>query len=128
MPDVSVSTCGGDHGFRHHVPVIASRFRPAGQRLFWGRGRMFGDRIELTGWSPAGHYHRCIPLAEIGHLESSAHQEPAHLTLFLTTDEKLILYMKDAFLWRTLFENWLRYDTLPSARLIDDQKATALAG
>lgn len=119
----------GDGTHRHHVALIASRFHFAHRRVFAGRARLFGDRIELTGWRLTGRYRRCIALQDIALLESYAHEKKAHLTLFLESDEVLILYMKDAFLWRALFENWVRYDVLPSAKLIHDvDEAAAVAG
>lgn len=115
--------------YAHNVALIASRFHFPRRRVLFGKARLFGDRIELEGWQLGRRYRRCIPLAEIAHLESYAHEKNAHLTLFLDSDEVVILYMKDAFLWRTLFENWMEYDVLPSARLMQNvEAAAALAG
>ena len=124
------SHCELDHSpYLHHVPIITSRVRLPDRRLVRARAQLFGDRIEVSGWSLHGRYHRCISLGRIAHLESFAYHEHPHLTLFLDTDEVVILYMEDAFLWRSFFENWMRYDVLPSAKLVGEmEQAAALAG
>ena len=122
--------CGKEDGhFPHHVPLIVSRFRIPGRRFVRSRARLFGDRIELEGWTLRGRFYRCLRLASIAHLESHANADDPHLTLFLENEEVLHLYMDDAFKWRALFENWVRYDVLPSAKLVGGvDQAAALAG
>ena len=39
--------------------------------LFWARVHLYANRLELTGWSIRGRYHRSIPLVRIEEAESS---------------------------------------------------------
>lgn len=50
-------------------PLFSNRFRFPGQRFFYGRARLFADRVELRGWGLRGRFVRSIPLRAIERVE-----------------------------------------------------------
>lgn len=124
------AACGVEIGaYPNHIQLLASRFRYAHKRLFIGKARFFGDRIELVGWSASGHEFRCIPLARLVDMDYHPLQDDANLTLHLDDEEVIAIRVQEAHLWREAYENWLRYEVLPSAKLLGgSEQAAALAG
>lgn len=61
------------------VPLRSSSFTLKNRRLLWARARLYVDRLELTGWSLSGRYHRCIPLSSVDEIERAE----THLVLHL---------------------------------------------
>jgi hypothetical protein len=115
--------------FEHRVRLLSSRFRFADRRVLFGTARLYGDRIELASWNLHGRRQRRIPLDAIVHLDYHALSGGSNLSLYLETGEELHLQVEDAHVWREYFENWLRYNVLPSAKLLDDSdEAFTLSG
>lgn len=129
-PRPSVYSCGRKGRYAHRVPMLTTRFRYANQGVLSGKARFYGDRIELTGWFADGrHGHRCIRLDEIASMTYHPLQDDANLTLHLMGGGVLRLHVRQAHLWRERYENWVRYDVLPSAKLLSGMdEVIALAG
>ena len=110
--------------------MLTTRFRYANHSVFSGTARFFGDRSELTGWLADGHYgHRCIRLDEIASMTYHPLKDDANLTLHLMGGKVLRLNVQQAHLWRERYENWVRYDVLPSAKMLSSMdEVIALAG
>ena len=124
-----VDHCGaGPARYRHHVEVLANRFRYPNRSLLFGRARLFGDRIELSGWGLHGRHRQCIPLGLISTLDYHPLEDDANLTLYLATGDAVPLHIDEAHRWRETFEHWFEYAVLPSAKLLDDRQAADLAG
>ena len=124
------ATCGTEIGAHpNHIQVLSSHFRYAHKRLFFGKARLFADRIELMGWSRSGHHFRCIPLARLVEMDYHSLADDSNLTLHLDDGEEIAIRVKEAHRWREFFENWLRYEVLPSAKMVGGpEQAAALAG
>lgn len=117
-----------DEHYPNHVLVLDNRFRYPKRPMLFGRARLFGDRIELTGWDRHGRHHRCIPLGLVTSVDYHPLQNHANLTLHLATGDAVPLNIDEAHRWREMYENWLRYAVLPSAKLLGTPQATDLAG
>ena len=63
-----------------NVPLRTAAFGLEDRWLFWPRARLYTDRLELTGWSLSGRYHRSLPLDRIGEVESIEGSLVLHLT------------------------------------------------
>ena len=115
--------------YSQHGPLLSSRFHYFNRRVIFGKARLYGDRIVLTGWSFRGRHRRSIPFEKITHLEYHILPKGGHLTLFLPDDRVVSFFLQQAHQWRALFENGLRYDVWTSARLFDGpEEAVAPAG
>ena len=56
-------------------------------------------------------------------------KEDSNLTLYLDDGEEIAIRVQEAHRWREYYENWLRYDVLPSAKLLGGtEQAAAVAG
>ena len=115
--------------YRHRVPLLERRFSYAHRPLVFGHLTLYGDRIELAGWTLRGRQRRSIPLDEIVEMDYHPLREGGNLSMRLASAETLDLNVEEAHLLRETFENWLRYSVLPSAKLLGSQdQATAVAG
>ena len=111
------------------VPILTSRFRFAGRRTIAGRARLYADHIELSGWEHFRHFRRRIPLGMVGAMYYHLRGHDGNLTLELMDGVTMHLLIEEAHRWREHYEAWLRYDTLPSAKLRSDPgESAALAG
>ncbi|HMB93693.1 MAG TPA: hypothetical protein VKP65_22770 [Rhodothermales bacterium] len=124
------TTCGIEIGaYPNHIQLLSSHFRYAHKRLFFGRARLFADRIELAGWSASGYHFRCLPLARMVDVDYHPLKEDSNLTFYLDDGEEISIRVQEAHRWRECYENWLRYEVLPSAKLIGGpEQAAAVAG
>ncbi len=113
----------------NHVRLMATGFREAAHPLRFGMARLFGDRIELTSYRVLGPRTRRIRLDRIAQMDYHPLREGSNLSLYLVDGEVLHLRVGKAHAWRAFFENWLRYDVLPSAKLLRDPgEALAVSG
>lgn len=113
----------------HRVRLLSSYFRYADHRMLFGVARLFGDRIELASWELTGRKTRSIKLEHIAEMDYHLLKDGSNLSLVLDSGEVLNLRLPEAHVWREFFENWLRYDILPSAKLMGDaDKALTLSG
>lgn len=113
--------------YRHRVR--SNTFRYAGSRAGFGVARLFGDRIELMSFELLGPRVRRIYLDSITHMDYHPLQDGGNLGLYLDSGEELHLCMRQAHVWREFYENWLRYDVLPSAKLMPDtEEALTVSG
>lgn len=115
--------------YSHKVALLSGRFRLADRTTFGGQARLFGDRIELDGWTWTGRFRQSIALVRIA--EMSYHPLDATGNLSLVVDEgaELNLVVEDAHQWRQAFENWLQYHLLASAKIMPEKElVTAIAG
>jgi hypothetical protein len=116
-------------GYRHKVPLLSARLRYANRHLLYGQARLYGDRIELVGWSLGGRSKESIPLTRIVHVDYHPLREGSNLSVFLDDDRVLHLCVEEAHRWRQTYESWLSYHVLASAKVIGEQeKASAIAG
>jgi len=104
----------------HQVRLLSGHFRYAGRLTLFGVARLFGDRIELTNWGITGPRRRRIHLEDITEMDYHPLSEGSNLSIGLGTGEQVHLRLDNAHVWRDYYENWLRYDVLPSAKLIAD--------
>lgn len=115
--------------FRHRVCLLSSPFRYADRGGHFGRARLYGDRIELAAWHLYGRRTRVLPLDRVVELDYHPLREGSNVTVQLDDGETLPLRLDRAHVWREQFEHWLRYDVLPSAKLLQDpEEALTLAG
>lgn len=124
------SACDIEIGaYPNHIQLLSSHFRYAHKRLFFGKARLFADRIELAGWSASGYHFRCLPLVRLVDMDYHPLTDDANLTLYLDDGEEISIRVQEAHRWREFYENWLRYEVLASAKLLGGpEQVTAVAG
>ena len=109
--------------------MLVSSFRYAQDRLRFGIASLYADRIELSSWGLLGPRREVVRLDAIAQMDYHPLREGSNLSLFLDTGEEVHLCVDQAHVWRESYENWLRYDVLPSAKLLDDAvEALAVSG
>jgi hypothetical protein len=81
--------------------VRETSFRYPDTWLVRPRIRLYGDRLELTGWRFTGRHRRVIELSEIASIKWwSGVNHAANLDLHLDDGEQLSLWVKGPGLWR----------------------------
>ena len=79
---------------------LTSRFRYADRRFFYGRARLYADRIRLTGLSWRGLHRRTILLRDLARVSWRADSEgQANVTFYLHHDV-VALWIGGAGLWK----------------------------
>lgn len=63
--------------------------------LFWGRARLYANRLVLTGWGLRGHYRQRILLREIEEIDPGARR----LRLGLRGEARVVITVDDAREW-----------------------------
>lgn len=114
---------------RSRVLLLESRFQYAHRCSVLGRARLFASHIELTHWDVHGWHRRHIPLTHVAEVNYHALADNANLSVTLDTTEQVHLNIEEAHRWREVFEHWLEYAVLPSAKLTRSlDEVAALAG
>ncbi len=81
--------------------LLSSRFRYAGRRLFFGRARLYPDRIELSGITWRGIHRRSVPLDEVARVRwHGGDHQAANFVLVLRNGETLSLWVAGSGLWK----------------------------
>lgn len=95
----------------------------------FGRARLYPNHIELTHWDVRGWHRRHLPLPCVVQVDYHPLIGGANLSITLDTGEELHLHVEKAHRWREVFEHWLEYAVLPSAKLASSlDEVAALAG
>lgn len=81
--------------FASDIPVRTSALSLADRWLFWGRVRLYADRLVLSGWGLRGHYRRRISLREIEEIDPNARR----LRLGLEGGTQVVFMVDDAREW-----------------------------
>ncbi|HET6568799.1 MAG TPA: hypothetical protein VFG50_12605 [Rhodothermales bacterium] len=115
--------------YSHKVALLSCRFRLVDRTIFRGLARLFGDRIELEGWTWTGRFRRSIALARIAEMNYHPLDATGNLSLVIDEGTELNLVVEDAHRWRQAFEDWLRYHVLASAKFLQEKElVSAIAG
>ncbi len=103
-------------------PLRSVRFRFPSRRVWFGRARLFEDRVQLTGWTLKGRYRRTIPLTRVGRAEWWSNAEGTNFALHLNDGSTCALRLRrGAADWKFEIDALLGRSTLPPARLPDAQ-------
>lgn len=122
-------TDDGHHHLRSRVLLLESRFQYAHRCSVLGRAKLFASHIELTHWDVHGWHRRRIPLTHVAEVNYHELVDNANLSITLDTAEQVDLHIEHAHRWREVFEHWLEYAVLPSAKLARSlDEVAALAG
>ena len=81
--------------------LLTSRFRYADHRFFFGRARLYADRIGLMGFSWRGFHRRTILLRDVVRVSWRTDSErAANVTIYLHQDHPIRLFISGAGLWK----------------------------
>jgi hypothetical protein len=81
-------------------PIFSNRFRFPGQWFFYGRARLYADRVDLKGWGLRGRYVRSIPLSTIERVEWWTGSMMCNLEFCLGGDKTLGIWVEGAGRWK----------------------------
>lgn len=85
--------------------LLSSRFGYADRTVFFGRARLFADRIDLKGWSWTGRHRRVILLHEVEQVRWwSGRDHSANLVLYLEDGGRVSLRVGASGLWKYQIE------------------------
>lgn len=102
-------------------PVLTSRCRYANRRLFFGRARLYRDRVVLAGWTWTGRYTRTIALADVQRIRWFSESSGPNFVFYLRDGEAVRLRLQAGGLWKCQVEMGLgqrvrtNSDDLPGA-------------
>jgi len=85
-------------------PHFSNPFRLLGRQLFFTCARLYGDRLELTGWEWKGRYKRVLPLEAIEDVHWWTGLSDCNLEIRLQDGESLGLWMRGAGQWKYALE------------------------
>jgi len=81
-------------------PIFSSRFKIPGRRFWFGRARLFEDRVELKGWTPSGRFVRQISLHQIARVEWWTGSASCNLEFLFEDRSSLGLKIDGAGRWK----------------------------
>ena len=81
--------------------LLSGRFRFRNPSLLWARVRLYGDRLELSGWHTRGRYLRRIPLQHVLQVDAP---DADSLILWLSDGKTLRLRVREAPRWKRAIE------------------------
>lgn len=104
-------------------PLRTVRFQHPARSVWFGRARLFSDRVELTGWTLGGRYRRIIPLARIRRAEWwSSDARGTNFALHLDDGSTCALRLRrGAADWKFEIDALLGRSTFSPTHLPDDQ-------
>ena len=89
-------------------PIYSHRCSLPDRTLWFGRARLFEDRVHVTGWTWRGRYQREIPVAEIDEVEWQPRPAKPNLILYLDDGDVFQLRLrKGAGLWNAKLHDFL---------------------
>lgn len=107
------------HTERPLEPLLSTRCRLPDRTLWFGRARLFEDRIELSGWTLRGRYGRTVALADVEEVEWWTGEEKVNFALHLKEGRSVPLHLRQAAgTWK--FEVQERLDRRPLRALHPD--------
>lgn len=86
--------------YRHRIELLRSGFQLPERRLFFGRARLYFDRIELSGWQLNARYVETIPLDAVTTIEWRDAGKRTTGVLHLDDGRRIELNLDQGTRWR----------------------------
>lgn len=112
------------------VVLVESRFRFLDRPTWFGRARLYSDRMELRHWTARGPVRLQVPLHQVLDFNYHPADETGNVRLEVECTGAVNLLLDEAHLWRSYFEGWLHYAVSSSAKFngTDIDRTASISG